>query len=349
MSGCGCVDCSEQIPGLGLGEPIALGAGVQRRANIRMPVNFAPSQQPPNTAISYQQVVSSARQVASLKNACPQEEPGTPYFDPTGSGMTRHVVRAFQLLWNAYTATGRGASVRTDGFYDTGTYWAMRSLVPSPPSPCDSSIYNKPGLFGVPSGLGDAASDLLAFNAKIVHGDALWTADKASGSYGDEIMAYQTAATDSIGTLSDEIKASASTAGQAQVDQATQSVNAQLHGITNTSTTDTVTGVTTGPTATDAQQAHDLAHQMLDLYTQAMGTSPTPVTLPPPPTPVPVATGGSGSGGSTGGSGSTSSSGGTTVTVAAPTTTRDLVIAAGIVAAGAGGWWLWKHKRRGRR
>jgi hypothetical protein len=196
-----------------------------------------------------------------------------------------------------------------------------------------------PALRSVRRGLGDATTDLASFAAALVQADALWTADQAGGQYVDSIQAYQTAGATYSTLLDPQVKAATTTAGQSFIAQA-DSYNTTLQAITNQITTDPTTGVTSGPTATDAQNAHDLAHSMVTFYTQALSLSPPPVTLPPAPTPVTTS-----GGGSTGGS--TSSSGGTTVNVAAPSnTTRDLLIASGIVAAGAGGWWWFKHRRR---
>ena len=188
-------------------------------------------------------------------------------------------------------------------------------------------------------GFGDATTDLAGFATTLVQADALWTADQAGGQYVDSIQAYQTAGATYSTILDPQVKAATSAAGQTFVTQA-DSYNTALQAITNQITTDPTTGVTSGPTAIDAQNAHDLAHSMVTFYTQALSLSPAPVTLPPPPTPVTTS-----GGGSTGGS--TSSSGGTTVNVApASNTTRDLLIASGIVATGAGGWWWFKHRRR---
>jgi len=188
-------------------------------------------------------------------------------------------------------------------------------------------------------GLGDVQSDLQTFQSALTAADQLWQADQASGSYGDEIAAYQAAATSAIGTIPSELDSS-----QSALIQQASSANDQLQNISSQSTTDQQTGDTTGPTADDAQQAHDLAYQMLTNYQNAANYSPPPTNLPPPPTP------GGTTGGTTSGSGGGSAGGATggtsNVTVNTSSTGKDLAIAGAVAAAGFGGWWLWNNRKR---
>ncbi len=192
-------------------------------------------------------------------------------------------------------------------------------------------------LHGEQPGLGDAASDLSIFNTSLTAADALFTADQLSGSYGDEISAYQAAGNAAVAAIGPQIDSS-----QSSLAQQASSANDQLQTINATTTTDPVTGTTSGPASSDAQSAHDLAHQMASLYGQAIAASPAPVNLPPPPVPTPNPSGGSSGG-------STSAGGSSTVTVNPSSTTKDFLIAGGVAAAAYGGWWWWKKHKRGRR
>ena len=171
-------------------------------------------------------------------------------------------------------------------------------------------------------GFGDASSDLQVFQTALQAADVVWAADQAAGGYGNEIQAYQAAASAAVAVLPNELDSS-----QSALMQQASTANGQLQAINSSTSTDPMSGTTTGPTSSDAQSAHDLAYQIYNAYSQAANYSPAPTNLPPPSST-------SGSGGSAGGT--------SNVTVQTSSAVQDAVVVGSVAAAAAGGWWLWK-------